>query len=574
MPYFSNRQVAEQFDQIADLMEIKGENRFKVLAYRRAAENITSLGRDINDVYNAGELGDIPGIGKAIQDKITELLSTGKMGFWEKLSAEVPPSLITVLSVSGVGPKTARLLWQELGVTGLEELKAVAESGQLAALPGLGAKTQANILAGIEALARRQSDRVRLDVAWFTAVDIISALQSLPDVARIEQAGSLRRFAPTIGDLDILVATDNPEPVMAAFKSLAEVEGVLGSGPTKTSIRFENGLQADLRCLKPEHWGTALQYFTGSKPHNVKIRELAQKLTLSLNEYALTHQDGEQTLCADEVEVYQTLGLPYIPPVLREDRGEVEAALAGQLPTLVQLDDIKGDLHCHSTWSDGAGTIEEMARTALAQGYEYLVITDHSQSLGIANGLTPERLRQQRQEIASVQSRVPGIRLLQGTEMEIKADGSLDFQDDVLAELDFVVASVHTGLQQNRESLTARMLNALRNPYVRAIGHPTGRLLGRRDGGDFDLEVLLQAAAETGTMMEVNASPERLDLDSIYVKRAIELGVTLTINCDAHHPDGFQNLRFGVATAQRGWARPQDIANTFSLEKLLSLKKV
>lgn len=573
MPRFTNRQVAERFEQIADLLDIKGENRFKILAYRRAAENILNLGRDINDVYQAGELGEVPGIGQAIQDKITELLSTGKMSFWEKLSAEVPPSLVSVLAVSGVGPKTARLLWQKLEVIDLEGLKAAAEAGQLSQLPGLGAKTEANILAGIAALARRQTDRVRLDVAWATARGIVAALQALPEMLRIEPAGSLRRFAPTIGDLDILVATHHPDPVMAAFKALPGVEEVLGSGQTKTAVRFENGLQADLRCLEPDHWGTALQYFTGSKPHNVKIREMAQRQGLSLNEYALTRQDGSQILCAEENEVYAALGLPFIPPVLREDRGEVAAALAGSLPHLVQLEDIKGDLHCHSIWSDGQGTIEEMARTALARGYEYLVISDHSQSLGIANGLTPERLRQQRQEIEAMQARIPGIRLLQGTEVEIKADGSLDFEDEVLAGLDFVVASVHTSLQQDRATLTTRMLKAIDNPYVHAIGHPTGRLIGKREGGDFDLEALLQSAAETGTMMEVNASAERLDLDSVYVKRAIELGVTLTINCDAHHPEGFESLQFGVATAQRGWASPKHIANTYALEALMTLKK-
>lgn len=573
MPRFTNGQVADQFTKIADLLEIKGENRFKILAYRRAAENITDLARDINDIFAAGDLADISGVGKAIQDKIAELLTTGEMSFWERLRAEVPPSLIEVLAVPGLGPKTVKLLWEKLDVTNLDQLKAAAESGQLSGLPGLGKKTETNILKGIVALANRQSDRVRLDIAWPTAMIIVNALQTLPQVLRIEHAGSLRRFAPTIGDLDILVATHQPEPVMAAFKELQGITDVIGSGVTKTSIRFDNGLQADLRCLEPQHWGTALQYFTGSRAHNIKIRELAQKQGLSLNEYALTRDDGSQILCDTEAAVYETLGLPYIPPVLREDRGEVEAALAGKLPDLVSLADIKGDVHCHSTWSDGQADIETMARAALAKGYQYLVITDHSQSLGIANGLTPERLRQQRGEIKAAQAKVPNIRVLQGTEMEIKADGSLDFEDEVLAELDFVVASVHTGLQQNRESLTARMLNAIRNPYVRAIGHPTGRLLGKRESGDFDMETLLRVAAENGTMMEVNASAHRLDLDSIYVKRAIELGVTLTINCDAHHPDGFNELHFGVATAQRGWASAADIGNTFPLERLLSLKK-
>ena len=572
MPQFTNRQIAERFTQIADLLDIKGENRFKILAYRRAAENIMALGRDVEAVYEAGELGAVPGIGKAIQDKISELFSTGQMTFWERLRVEVPPSLISILAISGVGPKTVRLLWQELDVTTLNELKVAAEAGRLDGLPGIGAKTQANILAGIQALARRQTDRVRIDVALETALEVTAALEPLPAVQRIEYAGSLRRFAPTIGDLDILVATTDPASVMEVFCTLPEIEDVLGSGPTKTSVRFENGLQVDLRCLEAPHWGTAMQYFTGSKSHNVKLRELAQKQGLSLNEYALTHADGSQILCAEEAEVYATLGLPYIPPTLREDRGEVEAALDGELPQLVQQEALKGDVHCHSTWSDGKNSIEEMARAALARGYEYLVITDHSQSLGIANGLTPERLRRQRAEIEAVQARVSGIRLFHGTEVEIKADGSLDFSDNILAELDLVVASVHIGLQQDRATLTSRMLNAIRNPHVRVIGHPTGRLLGRREAGDFDLEAVLHAAAETGTMMEINASPYRLDLDSIYIKRAIELGVILSINCDAHQIQDFETINFGVATAQRGWATPEHIGNTFPWERLIAIK--
>jgi DNA polymerase (family 10) len=370
-------------------MEIKGENRFKVLAYRRAAENITALGRDINDIQQAGELSDIPGIGQAIHDKIEELLTTGQMSFWEKLSAEVPPSLSELLEINGMGPKTVKLLWQELGVTSMAQLKEVAEAGQLSQLPGLGKKTETNILAGIAALARRETDRFRLDVAYETAMGIIDVLRELPAVQRIEPAGSLRRFAPTIGDLDILVATEQPEPIMEAFRQLPNVEAVLGSGPTKTSIRFLNGLQADLRCLEPQHWGAALQYFSGSRAHNVRIREMAQRRKLSLNEYSYTREDGTEILCTDEAEVYAVLELPYIPPVLREDRGEIEAAQAGKLPKLIEIEDIRGEVHCHSTWSDGQGSIEEMARAALARGYEYLVISDHSQSLGIANGLTP-----------------------------------------------------------------------------------------------------------------------------------------------------------------------------------------
>lgn len=573
MPHFSNAQVAARFERIADLLEIKGETRFKVLAYRRAAENIRALGRGLDELRAEGELQDVPGVGKAIHDKIEELFTTGEMRFWQTLTAEVPESLADLLQVSGVGPKTARVMWEHLDIQSLTDLQAAAAEGRLQGLPGIGAKTQDRILAGLEALARQGTGRFRLDVALEAAETIITALRDLSEVEQIDYAGSLRRFAPTIGDLDILVATTHPEPVMAAFRDLPEVDSVLLSGTTKTSVRLHSGLQADLRCVKPEEWGTALQYFSGSQAHNVRLRELAQKQGLSLNEYAITHSDGQTTRCPTEAEVYAALGLPFIPPVLREDRGEIEAAAKDTLPVLVEQTDIKGEVHCHSTWSDGQDSIEAMARAALDRGYEYLVITDHSQSLGVANGLTPERLRQQRQEIDAVQAKLPQLRLLQGVELEIKADGSLDFEDSVLAELDFVVASIHTGLRQDRQTLTQRALNAIYNPYVRVLGHPTGRLLGRREGSEIDVEKLLRAAAETGTMVEVNASPQRLDLDSIYVKRAIELGVKLVINCDAHAVAGFADLPFGLATAQRGWATASDIANTHSLEAILAFKR-
>ncbi|MFQ5612524.1 MAG: DNA polymerase/3'-5' exonuclease PolX [Anaerolineae bacterium] len=574
MARLNNRHVAELFSNIADLLQIKGENRFKILAYRRAAENLAGLDRDLNDVWAAGELANVPGVGQAIHDKIDELLRTGRLGFWENLSAEIPPSLIEVLAIPDVGPKTARAMWQELGLTTVEQVKAAAEQGRLRQLPGLGPKSETKILAGIAAAAGRAADgRVHLGVAWPAMTALIEALEPLPEVERIQHAGSLRRFRPTIGDLDLLVATEAPAPVMDAFRGLPQVETVLLGGETKTSVRLLNGLQVDLRCLEPARWGTALQYFTGSQSHNIKIRELARRQGLSLNEYAFTRADGSTIVCPTEGEVYATLGLAYIPPELREDRGEIEAAQADQLPEMLAVEDIRGEVHCHSTWSDGRGSIEDMARAALARGYEYLAITDHSQSLGVTGGLTPERLRAQRAEIAGVQARVPGLRLLQGAEVEIKADGSLDYPDEVLAGLDFVVASIHTGLRQDREKLTRRMLNAIRHPQVHLIGHPSGRLLTRREAGDFDMEAILRAAAETGTMLEINAAPERLDLDEVHIRRAVTLGVNLIINCDAHHPDQFNNLRFGVATARRGWATAGQIANTRSIDGLLALAR-
>jgi len=573
MPRFTNQEVANLLNNIGGLLEIKGENRFKILAYRKAADNITHLGQDLFNLWESGQnLRDIEGIGQAIADKIDELFGTGKLEFWERLIAEVPESLTDVLDIPDVGPKLAKTMWQELGITTVAQVKEAAQQGRLQTLPRMGAKSEARILASIEALERRETGRVHLGIAWPLAMHVLNALKDLPEVQKIEAAGSLRRMKETIGDLDILVATESPAPIMAAFKELPNVAEVIAAGQTKTSVRFANGLQADLRCLEPERWGTALQYFTGSKNHGVKIRELAQKQGYSLNEYALTREsDGEQLLFDSETGLYEFLGLRYIPPYLREDWGEIAAARSNQLPQGFTVGDIRGEVHCHSTWSDGRNSIEEMARAALDRGYEYLAITDHSQSLGVANGLTPERLRRQRQEIEQVQARLPDIRLLHGTEMEIKADGTLDYPDEVLAELDFVVASVHTGLRQDRDTLTRRALAAINNPHVKLLGHPSGRLLPRREAGDFDMEAVMQAAAQSGTMLEVNASPERLDLSDAHVRRAVELGVKLVINCDAHSVDDFDNLHFGVATACRGWASAEHIANTLPLREFEAL---
>ncbi|MEW5959798.1 MAG: DNA polymerase/3'-5' exonuclease PolX [Chloroflexota bacterium] len=567
MSRLTNQEVARLFASIGDLLEIKGENRFKVLAYRRAAEQIAGLGQDLFGLWESGQdLKSIEGIGQAIADKIDELFRTGRLGFWEKLTAEVPESLVEVLAIPDVGPKLAKAMWQELGLTTVAQVKAAAEQGRLRTLPRMGAKSEARLLASLEALARRSAGRVHLGVAWPLARRILAELGQLPEVVKIEAAGSLRRMRDTIGDLDILAATGQAGPVMAAFKALPGVAEVIAAGETKTSVRFSNGLQADLRCLEPARWGTALQYFTGSQAHGVRLRELAQKQGYSLNEYALTREgDGAKLLFDNEPELYEFLGLAYIPPYLREDRGEIAAAQRHELPAPLRVEDIKGEVHCHTTWSDGQAGVEDMARAARARGYQYLAITDHSQSLGVANGLSLERLRQQRQEIEQVRARLPDMRLWHGSEVEVKADGSLDYPAEALAGLDFVVASVHTGLRQDRDTLTRRALAAIRNPYVRVLGHPTGRLLTKREGGDFDLEAIFAAAAETGTLLEINAAPERLDLSDVHIRRAIELGVCLIINCDAHRPEEFDNLHFGVATANRGWAAAAHIANTLPL---------
>ncbi|NOZ27105.1 MAG: DNA polymerase/3'-5' exonuclease PolX [Chloroflexi bacterium] len=564
----SNKQIAALLRRIGGILDILGENRYKIMAYRRAADSIESLPRDLADYWREGRLREIPGIGEALSEKLDELLRTGHMSYLEKLEQQVPPGVVDMLEIPEVGPKTARLVWEKLGITSVQQLKAAAEAGQLRQLPGMGAKTEQRILAGIQALERR-SRRIPIGEARPVALALLRGLmEGIPSLSQATVAGSLRRWRETIGDLDLLAAAEDPEPVMEVFVGLPDVAEVILRGTTKTSIRTRDGLQVDLRVVPPERWGTALQYFTGSQAHNIALRERALKLGFSLSEYALKRDDGSELLCSEEESVYEALGLPWIPPELRENRGEIEAAAEGRLPRLIEMGHLQGELHAHSTWSDGTATIEEMAEAARARGYRYLVITDHSESLGVTGGLTVERLREQRAEIDRLNERWSDFRLLQGAEVEVRADGTLDYPDEVLAELDCVVASLHTGLRQDRDQITARALAAIRNPHVDVLGHPSGRLLGRREESAVDLEAVLQAAAETGVAMEVNAHPSRLDLDDVHVRRAIELGVPLVINCDAHSPADFDFIEYGVATARRGWATPDCVLNTLSLDRL------
>jgi len=568
---WTNDEVANLLRRIADMLQIKGEVVYKSIAYRRAADNIAALGLDLHEVQREGNLRDIPGVGQALSKKLTELLTTGRLQYYERLEEQVPPAVLSLLAIPDVGPKTVKLMWERLGIMSVAEAERAARSGELRHLPGLGQKSEQRILRGIQLLHRR-SERIPLGTAWPLAQELLAALTSLPDVERVAAAGSLRRMRATVGDLDLLIASREPAPVMAAFGRLPQVERVDLSGDTKTTVILRNGLQVDLRVLPPARYGSLLQYFTGSQAHNVRLRGLAQDRGLSLSEYGFK-RDDEEILCPEEIDVYQTLGLQLIPPELREDRGEIEAAEQGRLPDLVELGDLRGDLHCHSDWSDGACTIEEMALAAIARGYEYLLISDHTQSLGIANGLNVERLRQQQQAIASVNARHPGFRLLHGCELEIMADGSLDFPDQVLAELDIVVASIHSGLRQDRDTITRRVLSAVRNPHVDIIGHPTGRLLGQREPSEVDIEAVLREAARHGTIIEVNAIPARLDLDDVYIRQAKDLGVRLAVNSDAHSIDGLDTIRFGIATARRGWAEARDIVNTLPIDNLLALLK-
>lgn len=568
MTSLTNRQLADTFTLIANLLEIKGEVIYKILAYRKAAESLEALGRPAADYHREGRLTEIPGVGKAIAEKIDELLTTGKLDFLEKLKAEVPESLAEILQVPDLGPKKVALFWKELGITTLAELEAAARAGKLRSLPGMGEKSEAKVLAGIEALGRR-SGRIPLGRAWPFAQELLAMLRQAPGVVRAEAAGSLRRMRPTVGDLDLLAAADDSQPVMQAFISRPDVARVLGKGETKASVEFTHGLRAQLWVHPPERFGTALQYATGSKDHNVRLRERALKLGLSLSEHALARPDGSEILCATEEEVYQALGLPWIPPELREDRGEVQAALAGALPRLLERGDLQAELHSHSTWSDGRLSIRQMAEAALARGYKLLAITDHSASLGVAGGLSVDELRQQREEIDAVQGELGRkIRLLQGAEVEIRADGELDYPDEVLASLDIVIASLHVSLRQPREKVTQRLINAIRNPHVDIIGHPTGRLLPDREGADLDMEAVLLAAAESGVALEINAHPARLDLEDTYARRAVELGIPLSINTDAHSDSDLDLIHFGVATARRGWVGPEHVINAWDVERL------
>ncbi len=562
--------VAAIFAAMADMLDIQGEDYHRVMAYRRAAESLAALGRPLAEIWRAGELETIPGIGKTLAAKIDELMRTGRLAAYEKLRQEVPAGVVEMLQIPDVGPRKAALFWRELGITSVDELEAAARAGRLQALPGMGARSEQKVLAGIETL-RRRGARMPLGFAWELAQMLLAPLQKVDGVRQVSPAGSLRRMRETVGDIDLLVAAEDPAPVMACFRSLPQVAEVLLSGPTKTSVRTHQGVQADLRVLPPERWGTALQYFTGSQLHNIRLRGLALERGFSLSEYALKREDGSELLCADEEAVYAALGLPLIPPELREDRGEIEAALAGRLPRLIELGDLQGDLQFHTTWSDGQNTLQEMAEAARRRGLQYALVTDHSRGLGVAHGLSPDDLRRQRAEIEAVNRRMGGrFRLLAGVEVEVRGDGSLDLPDEVLAELDLVVAAVHSGLRQDGAQFTARALAALRHPLVDVLAHPTGRLIGQREGADLDVEALLRVAAETGTAIEVNAYPERLDLNDVHVRRAVELGVMLAISSDAHSADGFDWLRFGVATARRGWATAADVLNTRSAEDVLT----
>ncbi len=572
----TNREIADIFDTIADMLQIKGEIIHRVMAYKNAAGAIRDLSRDINVVAAAGELDTIPFVGKIIGEKIQEMIDTGKLEFYENLKEEVPEGVVDILHINGVGPKKAKQFW-DAGITSVDALETAIKEGKLNDLAGMGAKTQAKVLEGIESLKRRAADtRTSIGVALPFAESILERLLAIPSAQKGIVAGSIRRGRPTIGDVDLLVASSDPVPIMDAFVKMDEVSRILGNGEKKSSVELHSGLQVDLRVIPPERWGTALQYFGGSQAHNIHTREIALSKGLSLNEHALTPVDknvvptGEpEILCATEEEVYAKIGLPWIPPEIREDWGEIEAAQAGKLPKLITIEDMRADLHMHTVWSDGKFTVREMAEAALARGREYICITDHSKGATIANGLTVERLMEQHEEVVKADADLRPFRVFHGTEMEIRADGELDFPDEVLEKLDFVIASLHQGLRQPREQVTARILNAINNPHVDLIGHPRGQLILERDPADLDMEAVFAAAKKSGIALEINANPHRLDLEASLARRAVEMGILLCIDTDAHAIDQMDLLRYGIMTARRGWVEAASVINTWSLEKFL-----
>ncbi len=564
----TNKELANIFSLIADLLEIKGEVIYKTLAYRKAADSLVNLDRDAKDYWKEGKLTDIPGVGKAISAKIDELLTSGKLEYLEKLQKEVPAELAELLQIPELGPKKVALLYKELGITSVADLKKAAEDGKIQALPGMGSKSETKILAGIESLSRR-SGRAPLGSILPAAQELMSKLKAVDGVVEAELAGSLRRMQATVGDIDILIASKNPELVSKIFVEDPKVARIIGHGEIKSSVEYHNGLRAQIWVHPPERFGTALQYATGSKEHNVRTREIAQAVGLSLTDQAIIQKDGSEIHYSNEQDVYAAIGLEWVAPELREDRGEIQAAKEGNLPDLIEVKHIRAELHCHSKWSDGKASIMEMAQAAISRGYKTLAITDHSISLGIGNGLSIERLQKQRIEIEKVRKELGNdLLLLHGTEMEIKADASLDFPDEILEWLDIVVASLHVSMRQERAIVTNRMLNAIRNPHVDIIGHPTNRLLPNREGSDLDMEAVFQAALEMGTALEINANPKRLDLDDIYARRAMELGIPLVINTDAHRPEHMDFIHYGVATGRRAWASPKSVINAWTAKQI------
>jgi len=564
-----NQEVAKILHDISVLLDIKGESRFRVVAYEEAARRIEGWPEPIEEVWKNGKLEDIPGIGQSIASKIAEYLATGKMTYYEELTKEIPPELIELTEIPGVGPKIARLLYEQLGVKTPEDLEKAIREKKLRNLPRLGAKSEEKIARGLE-MFRRKTGRMLLGQALPLVEGIVALLRERTGVEKISPAGSIRRMKETIGDIDILVASSRPQLIMDVFVALPQVREVLAKGDTKSSIVTHEGIQVDVRVVEEECFGAALQYFTGSKAHNIKLREIALKKGFKVNEYGIFRLDTNERVGGErEEDIYEILGMEWIPPELREDQGEIECALEKKLPVLVDMKDIRGDLHVHSHWSDGVASIEEMAQAALARGYQYLAICDHTQSLAVASGLTPEEIHEREKEIRRWNERHPELLVLNGVEANILSDGSLDFPDKELALLEVVVAGLHSGLTQKEEKILKRLELAMKNPYVQIISHPTGRIIGKREAYEVNCDVLFAMAKATHTSLELNAQPERLDLRDVDARKAAQEGIKIVISTDAHDPGSLEYMRYGVAQARRAWLRKEDVLNTFGREELL-----
>ncbi len=562
-----NKELADLFNKMADILEFKNENPFKISAYRRASRVLGDLTQDIQEIAESGELKKVPGIGEGMAQKIEEYLKTGKISKYEEVKKGIPDELIGMMEIPGMGPKTLAMIHKEKGIGNLSQLEKAVEDGSLIGLPGMGEKKAENIRRGIE-LLKASKGRMNLGVAFPLAKRIVETLREKTRSKKIEWAGSLRRMRENIGDIDILATGPNHEKIIYTFTHIPEVKEVLASGETKASVIVEGGVQIDLRVVEESSYGAALQYFTGSKGHNIHLRGIAKDKGIKINEYGVFR--GKRKIGGkEEKDVYKVLGMAWIEPELREDRGEIEAAQKGELPELIQESEVKGDLHVHSKWSDGTSSIEEIAKAAQKRGYQYMAICDHSKSLRIAHGLDETRVLKQIEEIDRINEKLKGFQILKGTEVDILTDGKIDHPDKVLQKLDYVVAAVHSGFKQEKDKMTKRIVRALENPLVHCLAHPTGRLLGARAPYEVDLDEVMEAAKKYGKVLEINATFERLDLDDVHCKKAREMGIRMAIGTDSHHPDQLWMISLGVGVARRGWLETPDLLNTLSLKEML-----
>lgn len=565
----NNTELADIFERIASLLEIKGEIVYKILAYHRAAESLRVLTEDVSRLREEGRLEEIPGVGKAISEKIEELLETGELKFLLRLEQEIPVSLLDILKIPDIGPKRVALFWRQADITNLDELEIAAQEGRLKNLPGMGEKSEKRLLEGIRTY-RRSIHRIPLPVARSIVRRWLQWIKEQPGVIKVEAAGSLRRWKTSIGDLDLVMACNNPAPVMDAFVRHKDVQRILAQGESKSSVELADGLRVQLWQQPAERFGSLLQFVTGSKAHNVRLRELAQKRGLSLSERGLLDSNGKEHFCTSEEEVYERIGLPWIPPELREDRGEFQAAQEGRLPSLIRWQDLTADLHTHTILSDGEGSITEMVLEAKRLGWALLAVTDHSCLLKVDEKGWLGKLKRQRDEIEEVRRSLgEGFTLLHGAEVDILPDGSLDYPDEILQWLDVVVVSLHSELHQPRQEITTRLLKAIRNPHVDIVAHPSGRALPYYQGADLDWEAVFEAAKECNVALEINANPCHLDLDEFYARKAVERGILLCINTDAHAPRQL-NREYGIGVARRAWVQPEQSLTAWPAKKIVS----